>query len=210
MFNLIKKSAFTMAEILLVIGIIGVVASLTLPNLNNNADERVNVSKAKKVYSDLSAAVDRMAIKHSGSPNTWGAANTVGKMNSSMKIKGTGTSYWSSAGDCANVATGLADGSSYCAVANSTTCMNILFDIDGPKKGMNTVGYDIFKASILIPTVGTNPLELRAWSCSDAGSFTTSTKPGAENYLNWLVQYDNMDYRACPDNLFYQNVVTCK
>ena len=207
--NFKKNIAFTMAEVLMVIGIIGVVSALTLPNLNNKSDERVNVSKAKKVYSDLSAAVDRMAIKYSGSPYNWGASNTVGRMNSSMKIKGQSTAFWFEAGDCANVATGLSDGASYCAVSNSTTCMNILFDVDGPKKGMKTVGYDVFKASISIPAVSTNPIELKPWSCSDSGTFSTSSQPGAENYLNWVVQYDNMDYRKC-NTLYYQNVTTCK
>ena len=41
-----KKKAFTLAEVLMVIGIIGVVATLTLPNLKDSSDEQVNVSKA--------------------------------------------------------------------------------------------------------------------------------------------------------------------
>ena len=206
MYNLKKNIAFTLAEMLVVIGIIGVVASLTLPNLNNNADERINVTKAKKAYSDISAAVDRVGLKFEPTSN---AVTMIGRLNGMMKPKGQGTSYWYQAGDCANTATGLADGTSYCTVANSTTCINVLFDVDGPKKGMNTVGYDIFKASISIPAVATNPIEFRPWSCSDTGTFTTSNQPGAENFLNWLVQYDNMDYRTC-NTLYYQNVITCK
>lgn len=205
----IRNIAFTMSEMLLVIGIIGIIASLTLPNLNNNADERVNVAKAKKAYSDLSAAVDRVSLKYDGSPNTWGASNTVSRLNSMLKPKGQGTSYWYEAGNCANVATGLSDGTTYCAVANNATCMDILLDVDGPKKGMNSVGYDVFKGRIAIPTLSTDPIELRPWSCADAGSFTTTTKPGTENYLNWVVQNDNMDYRKC-NTLSYQNVITCK
>ena len=207
MFNLRKNIAFTLAEVLTVIAIIGVVSALTLPNLNNNADDRVYVSKAKKAYTDLSTAVDRMGIKYSGSPNSWGASNTVNRLNNFLKTKGTGTSYWYEAGDCANVAVGLADGSSYCAVSNSATCMNILFDVDGSKKGYNEVGYDVFKASISIPG-GTESIELKPWSCSDSGTFTTSSQPGTENYLNWVVQYDNIDYKKC-NTLYYQNVINC-
>ncbi len=204
-----KNIAFTLAEVLLVIGIIGTVSALTLPNLKNNSDERVNISKAKKVYSDLATAVDRTALKYPGSPNTWGASNTVNRMNNYLKIKSKSSDYWYQSGDCANVATGLADGASYCAESNSTTCMNILFDVDGPKQGYDTVGRDIFKASIRIPG-GMEPIELRPWSCSDAASFSNTTKPGTENYLNWVVTYDNMDYVKCSSSLYYQNVTTCK
>ena len=42
MFN--KLKAFTMAEVLLVLGIIGVVAAITIPNLKDSADEQVYVA----------------------------------------------------------------------------------------------------------------------------------------------------------------------
>ena len=51
-----KIKAFTMAEVLLVLGIIGIVAAITLPNLKDSTDSQVNVSKAKKVYADLTTA----------------------------------------------------------------------------------------------------------------------------------------------------------
>lgn len=35
-----KRNAFTLAEVILVIGIIGVVASLVIPNLNNRTNEK--------------------------------------------------------------------------------------------------------------------------------------------------------------------------
>lgn len=44
-----KKLAFTLSEVLMVLAIIGVVAAITLPNLNDNADEQVNVAKAKSL-----------------------------------------------------------------------------------------------------------------------------------------------------------------
>ena len=212
MLNLKKNLAFTMAEVLMVIGIIGVVSALTLPNLNNNVDDRVNVTKAKKVYSDLAAAVDRVSLKYEGTKrdtSNWTAAGTVQRLNSMMKPKGMSTSYWYEAGDCANTATGLADGSSYCVLANNATCLNVLMDVDGTNKGFREVGYDIFKASISIPADYTEPIELKPWSCSDNGTFTTSTQPGSENYLHWIIENDNMDYRKC-NTLYYQNVISCK
>lgn len=50
------KRAFTLAEVLLVLGIIGTVAALTLPVLINDTNNKVTVVKLKKAYSTLSQA----------------------------------------------------------------------------------------------------------------------------------------------------------
>lgn len=51
-----KNNAFTMAEIIITIGIIGVVSAMTLPTLINSYNEHVTVTKVKKMYSVLSQA----------------------------------------------------------------------------------------------------------------------------------------------------------
>ena len=51
--NLHKKSAFTLAEVLITLGIIGVVAALTLPTVIQNYQKQVTVTKLKKAYSML-------------------------------------------------------------------------------------------------------------------------------------------------------------
>lgn len=43
-----KLIAFTLAETLIVMGIIGVVAALTLPNLNSSTGDKEKVVKVKK------------------------------------------------------------------------------------------------------------------------------------------------------------------
>ena len=58
--NLFKKSAFTMAEILLSLTIIGVVAAITLPSLTGNINERTWNTQRKALYSRLSQAVSLM------------------------------------------------------------------------------------------------------------------------------------------------------
>ena len=47
--NKMKKKAFTLAEVLIVLGIIGIVASMTIPTLIQKVSERETVSKLKKV-----------------------------------------------------------------------------------------------------------------------------------------------------------------
>ncbi|MBR1680263.1 type II secretion system protein, partial [bacterium] len=57
---LLTKSAFTLAETLIVMGIIGVVAALTLPNLNSSTGDKEKVVKLKKIYSNLQDAFGRV------------------------------------------------------------------------------------------------------------------------------------------------------
>ena len=55
----LKQYAFTLAETLIVMGIIGVVAALTLPNLNSSTGEKEKVTKLQKIYSNLQDAFGR-------------------------------------------------------------------------------------------------------------------------------------------------------
>ena len=47
------RKAFTMSEVLLTLGIIGVVASLTLPNLASGIQNKVLQTRLKRTYSEL-------------------------------------------------------------------------------------------------------------------------------------------------------------
>ena len=51
-----KNLGFTLAEVLIVIGIIGVVAALTLPNLNHATGDKERITKVKKIYSKIGRA----------------------------------------------------------------------------------------------------------------------------------------------------------
>ena len=62
--------AFTFAEVLITLGIIGVVAAITIPTLIENHREKVTVTRLKKVYSLLSQAL-LAAINENGTPDLW-------------------------------------------------------------------------------------------------------------------------------------------
>ena len=64
-------SAFTLAEVLITLGIIGVVAALTLPSLIQRNIEKQRVVQLKKAYSELSQAYN-LAVEEFGSPTEWG------------------------------------------------------------------------------------------------------------------------------------------
>ena len=63
-----KILAFTLAETLIVMGIIGIVSALTLPNLNSSTGEKEKVAKVKKIYRDLTDAYGRAQAVYAVAP----------------------------------------------------------------------------------------------------------------------------------------------
>ena len=69
-FSLNRKAAFTLAEVLITLGIIGVVAALTLSNLIANYQKKQTVQQLKTAYSLLSQAVEQ-SISENGEIDDW-------------------------------------------------------------------------------------------------------------------------------------------
>ncbi len=67
----VKCPAFTLAETLITLGIIGVVAALTLPSLIQKYQEQETVTRLKNVYSTVSNAYIRI-LEEDGDPTNWG------------------------------------------------------------------------------------------------------------------------------------------
>ena len=65
-----RRAAFTLAEVLITLGIIGVVAALTIPNLINEYQKIVTATQLKKTFSTLSNAFT-MAQKDHGDMSSW-------------------------------------------------------------------------------------------------------------------------------------------
>ena len=65
-----KRAAFTLAEVLLTLGIIGVVAAMTMPVLITNHQKQKTVSYVRKFYNEINNAV-RMAVVDNGDVELW-------------------------------------------------------------------------------------------------------------------------------------------
>ena len=65
-----NKKAFTLAEVLITLGIIGVVAAMTMPSVINSYQKKSTVVKLKKVYSSLQNAVEMSKAEH-GDYENW-------------------------------------------------------------------------------------------------------------------------------------------
>ena len=74
------KKSFTLAEVLITLGIIGVVAAMTLPTLVQNYKEQETVTRVKKFYSVIAQAY-KLAVLENGPFDTWGLEDSVSEVD---------------------------------------------------------------------------------------------------------------------------------
>ncbi|MBR1754420.1 type II secretion system protein [bacterium] len=84
----VRKCAFTLAEVLITLGIIGVVAALTIPTLMQSYQNKQYVSGFQKAWGLLSNAVE-MSEAHNGFSSTWDEPVAVGSVDENYMQK-----YW--------------------------------------------------------------------------------------------------------------------
>jgi len=200
-----KINAFTLAETLIVIGIIGVVAALTLPNLNHATGDKEKVTKVKKIYSTLTEALDRAQAVY-GAYDTWynglsteseKSERLAKRMSEFMKVSkdcitapssncwsGYGATWYNQRGSLAGSAvfySSILISDSMSIAFGSRLSVNdpsnfIYVDIDGPKKGPFRFGTDIFLFKIV-----NNQLE--------PGHYASSNKLCSNISFSTLVSY---------------------
>lgn len=68
----VKNKGFTLAEVLITLGIIGIVAAMTIPTLIQNHNKKVLALKLKTTYSILNNAL-KMSIAENGDFGNWGS-----------------------------------------------------------------------------------------------------------------------------------------
>ena len=200
--------AFTLAETLVVIGIIGVVAALTLPNLNSSAGDKEKVAKVKKLYSNLSDALGRAQAVY-GPIGTWCvnysdscSLRHINRITEFMNVSKVSKNWADCKSPNWNTTDGSLSGLNKCAILKDGTTLSLaiysdgqngyfLADIDGPLKGKNACGYDAFvflydRYSVRVngPDDYVKPYG-SVWNCETAAG--------------WVVDYDNMDYLKTSD-----------
>ena len=146
-----KKSAFTLAEILITLGVIGVVSAMTMPTVIKNYQKKVASTRVKSAYSQLLQAVQRSEVDNDEIKG-WDFSTTDTKTFMEKYLE----PYFKGMTLCTNLEkcpTGITSDNAdrryflsngiqvdfYRAYGN----ILILIDIDGPK-GKNTLGYDWF------------------------------------------------------------------
>ncbi len=221
-------------------GIIGVVAALTLPNLNSSTGDKEKVAKVKKIYQNLEDALGRAEAIY-GPYNNWCSAGPqfciqkkrdrlldffkVSKVCDSALacFKENGYYLGKSGQDQILSFTAysfiLADGTSVgfngFVLATSKT-NRIAVDIDGPNKGTNTWGKDLFIFDI---NLDNNELLPSGYDISNFSDLKDECFIDGRSCAFWVINNDNMDYLKvgtdgkCPDGktvLDWTTNKTCK
>ena len=204
-----KFLAFTLAETLIVMGIIGVVAALTLPNLNSSTGDKEKVAKVKKIYSNLQDAYGR-AIAVYGKDSFAPTPAIAGERLSDF-FKITKTCGLNNQANCFAKYNNY-DEDLYTIILADGTSVGILpsdvyIDIDGPNKGPNTAGKDVFAFHLNAEQSEVTPYG----SIDFSNTLLTSgcfTQKGIK-CTAWVVNMENMDYLKCADKLNANNL-SCK
>lgn len=211
-----KILAFTLAETLIVMGIIGIVSALTLQNLNSSTGEKEKIAKVKKIYQNLDDAFGRAQAIY-GPIDTWFIndntlalqATRFGQRMSEFFKTSKVCGMTANLGCFSNKALKAHNGSamslnadqdtssgSYRVLLSDGTSMGfvlvqnvILVDIDGPNKGSNQYGKDFFVFALDRDNRQIVPNRATNYYSGD----TSFAKTGSVA-TGWIIDYDNMDY----------------
>ncbi len=210
-----KSLAFTLAEVLIVVAILGVTAVLTIPNLSTGIEEDKIVTKIKSTVGMLDAAIAQVMYEHPNDINDINDSNYINPSSNfcshiaeHLKIgKNCGKD-----GGCFNEtapssASGIKDNFDMIEERDDFLCSFILdngvsvaiteygvvfLNING-LSGENVVGQDLFRG--VIDYNG---------SISFYGGFDIDYNP-----LMWIIKNGNMDYLKCSSSLNWRTQTTC-
>lgn len=167
-----KIFGFTLAEVLITLGIIGVIAALTIPILMKHYQQQAVLSQLKKAYSEFNQAL-KMAEVDYGSPEQWKAILLNCEdasqcfyddfLKSHLKIakfcqfenlencfdvnikRLNGGNYFNSLNSHGALSFTTVSGYSVLYwVSGSRNSSSIHIDVNGPKQGPNIIGKDVF------------------------------------------------------------------
>jgi len=215
-----KLKAFTLVEVMIVLGIIGVVAAITIPTLNVKTEEARFIAQLHKANNTLQNAIKLAALDNDNLPVNHWASVSAATSNEEKKIaiKNTIKSKMNTINDCTNINTCLSSTDyknlkkgittylsqyqnlqTYCFMTSDgiTYCFlssgTIFVDLNGPQKP-NTFGVDSFNFSLngLTNTVNAqNDLVV----CNINNSGDDINKKNGLGCTAWALRKGNMDYR---------------
>lgn len=209
------KKAFTLAEILIVMAIIGTVAVATIPNLVDSYQEDKDIAKLRGVFHDLEVAYAK-AVAEYGPIYMW-ADNSTQRAEILMKyVKSTycGTDKNNSCYP-SNV---LGNNTTYLKyelengvglavyIPESPTNTGRIYVSLGGAKGRVDYGKNIFR--IDYNTEGIYPYG-KGLDRQSNGALKVFSSTARYRATNWAITNGNMDYLKCANKLNWTNQTSC-
>lgn len=161
------KNGFTLAEVLIVLGIIGIIATMTIPTLIQKEKHKALEVAFMKSYANLQNAYNKSILDYSPETNYSGTVNGYSELASAIykeyrnTVKIEDDDYLNSIktytlkpakmGECSqgtNTNAILPDGSSINTIFYNCDKTWITIDTNGLKRGPNAYGHDIFVFTI--------------------------------------------------------------
>ena len=230
-----KTIAFTLAETLIVMGIIGIVSALTLPNLNSSTGEKEKVAKVKKIYQNLDDAFGRAQAVY-GPFDEW-FANDNNKLAQSTRFGERVSEFLKVSKSCATSTgcwstaqllelDGTVNSTNYFSDLKSSHYSNFSILADGAALAFQCdFQADIYcriKVDIDGPNKGKTQYGSDIFDFTINSNIDNNLRPsmpgdsgltgafGQNNLTAWVVYNDNLDYLKCADKLNWETKTSCK
>ena len=184
-----RRVAFTLAEVLITLGVIGVVAALTIPTLISKHQKKVYVTQFKKAYNTVTNAFKLMQAETGTDnleDNDFITALTVGSSSNEAEVTRLAKKYFNIAQDVKYISQSSAPEYRYLFYSNGTdtfqpygyllktadgadiyfrSSYNYVYldiDVNGSNRAPNTVGRDYFSMTF------TSDSKLSTWASFDS------------------------------------------
>ena len=216
-----KLLAFTLAETLIVMGIIGVVAALTIPNLNSSTADKEKVAKLKKVYSNLNDAIGRTEAVY-GNISEWQWANSAGPtVNNDAQmfaerigdfLKTSKTCGFTANAGCLSKSAKYLNGTNWSAWQGATDNSTGLYKFILADGSSLAIGATSYLLQVVVDVDGPNK-GASTFGNPVGNTMLTSKTDLSSNFSSglglatWVLQTDNMDYLKVTNGKCKNNTV---
>ena len=230
----LKRAAFTLAEVLITLGIIGVVAAMTMPSLIQNYQEKATVTKLKKFYSLVSQAYVSI-LNDEGGSDTLQAGDDLEMMEKFGKYLKYQKTCGRNKGCFPNVTYKSVTGNGYNKWEDDTTYRSrailtdgtlIMFNLNALRnnsdnfyaqiyvdingfKGPNQLGRDFFYFYISPEKIVPGGAKVLETIFPDQKFDENCIQQNGYACAAWVIYNENMDYLHCKD-LSWDGKHSCK
>lgn len=215
------KKAFSLSEVLLVVAIIGIVATLTVPNLIKDTEAERTVVQLRKFHNELNNAYQQVQLKY-GDYETWGnitKAEKIQRYLEFLEVVRQGVTFPLATYNGSSYTTAeLKDGLILSLINNSTynsSDTESYYDVFVATNGLegSNPGEYVFGFTINPYSQRVEPFGKRLSNKGSAHDRSNDGKLSLSSNIygtNWAITNGNLDYLKCANVLNWNNRLSCK